>query len=137
MDVQKSLLKNNAYYGKYWRKTNWFTWSIFILQGFPYWGGVGGVGGGGSTPPAKNSLIPTGKVPPVYSTPNKFLFPPHEKSIPPNYTKIFKSYNLIKTSFLAVVIAPLPFLFNFIIFWQTGHANFNFNWCSIFTECCF
>ena len=33
----------------------------------------------------------------------------------------------MKTSFLAVVIAPVPFFFNFILFVHAGHANFDFN----------
>ena len=40
-------------------------------------------------------------------------------------------------SFLAVVIAPVPFYFNFIFFVHIGHANFDFNLCSIIAECCF
>ena len=43
----------------------------------------------------------------------------------------------IKTSFLAVFIVPVPFCFNFILFSNTDHANFDFNWCSVFTKCCF
>ena len=42
----------------------------------------------------------------------------------------------MKISFSAVVIAPIPF-FNSILFVHTGHANFDFNWCSIFTKNCF
>ena len=32
----------------------------------------------------------------------------------------------MKTSFVAVVIAPVPFCFNFMFFVYTGHANFDF-----------
>ena len=60
-----------------------------IYRVFPT-GGMGGV-----PPPAKNLLIPL--------LPTKFLFPPHQKSIQPN--------KKIKTSFLAVAIAPVPILF--------------------------
>ena len=66
--------------------------------------------------------------------PTKFLFFHHQKSIPPSL--LIKSYNPGKTSFLAVVIASVAFCFNFILFWHTGHANFYFNSCSVFTECC-
>ena len=41
----------------------------------------------------------------------------------------------MKTSFLAVVL--YHFCFSFILFWHTGHINFDFNWCLVFTECCF
>ena len=68
-------------------------------------------------------------------SPTKFVFSHHQKSILPSL--LIKSYNSGKTSYLAVVIAPVPFYFNFILFWHTGHANFDFNWSSVFTECCF
>ena len=29
------------------------------------------------------------------------------------------------------------FCFIFILFPHTGHSNFDFNWCSVLTECCF
>ena len=51
---------------------------------------------GSPLPPAKNLLIPP-------LLPTKSLFSPHKKSI--------QSYKKIKTSFLAVVIAPVPILF--------------------------
>ena len=79
---------------------------------------------GESPRPAKNLLIP------LLLT--KFLFLREEKSIQPN--------RKIKTSFLAVVIAPPPlyhFCFNFILFWNTDHASFEFNWCSVFKKCYF
>ena len=79
--------------------------------------------------------------------PKIFWFPPHlEKSPPPNFyffsTKIvsfpqfhlIKSYNQTKTWFLAVDIAHVPFFFNFILYLHMYHANFYFNWCSVFTE---
>ena len=50
---------------------------------------------GESPPPAKHLLI--------LPLPTNVLFPPHQKSIQPN--------RKMKTSFLAVVIAPVPFLF--------------------------
>ena len=34
-------------------------------------------------------------------------------------------------------IAPVPFLFDFMLFWPTDHANFDFKWYPVFTECCF
>ena len=87
-----------------------------FIQGCPYWGE------GWGSPPTNQKF---GHSP----SPRQILIPSHQKSIRPN--------KRIKTSFLAVVIAPVPFLFNFILFWHTGHANFDFNWCSVFTECCF
>ena len=63
---------------------------IYIYTGFSLL-----VGWRESARPAKNFLIS------LLLT--KFLFPPEEKSIQPNKT--------IKTTFLAVVIAPVPFLF--------------------------
>ena len=54
---------------------------------------------------------------------------------PPNF--YFVPTKRIKASFLAVVIAPYHFCFNFILFWKTGHANFDFNWRSVFTKYCF
>ena len=70
---------------------------------FPNAVGIGGI----SPPLAKNLLIPSfpGKIPPT-----KFLFPSYQRLIPPT-TEQFSCYNPIKTSFLAVVIAPIPFLF--------------------------
>ena len=46
--------------------------------------------------------------------------------LPPT-NKLFSCYYPIKTSFIALAIAPVPFLFNSILFVQTGHANFDFN----------
>ena len=48
--------------------------------------------------------------PPVDSLSTKFLFPAATKSHTPTKQQ-FSSYNPIKTAFLAVVIAPAPFLF--------------------------
>ena len=42
----------------------------------------------------------------------------------------------MKHSFLAIVIALLPFL-SFVLFAHTRHVNFDFYQCSVFTECCF
>ena len=55
--------------------------------------------GWGVHPPVKNLLIqpPLTKIPPT-----KFLSPPTKQQ--------FSHYNTIKTAFLAVVIAPAPFL---------------------------
>ena len=43
----------------------------------------------------------------------------------------------MKNSFLLVVLLIYHFYFTFILFVHTGHANFNFSQCSIFTEHCF
>ena len=43
------------------------------------------------------------------------------------------NYDPIKTIFLAVVIAPVPFLFWFHDI-QVILYNFDFNWCSVLTE---
>ena len=69
-------------------------------------------------------------------------FPYQEKSPPvdsvsPTNKKQFSCYNPIKTSFLAVVIAPVPFLFYLHTLVHTGHTNCDFNQCSIFTKSCF
>ena len=53
------------------------------------------------------------------------------------YQKSFSFCKPIEILFLAVVITSVPFLFNFILFVQTGHDNYDFNQCLIFTECCF
>ena len=80
------------------------------LQGFPYWGMTWGV-----SPPTSRKF--------AHSPPVDF---PHKKSIPPTKQQ-FPSYNPIKTAFLAVVIASIPFFNNFILFGYTGHVNFDFN----------
>ena len=54
--------------------------------------------------------------------PTKSQFPP-----PPPINNNFSSYNPIKTAFLAVVITPVPFCFNFIIFGHLSHATFDLN----------
>ena len=80
------------------------------------------LGGWGSPPPSKNLL--------VHLLPTKFLLRPTKSQFnPPPQKKV-------KTSFLAVVIALVLFLFNFLLFWNTDHANFDFNWCLVFTKCC-
>ena len=43
----------------------------------------------------------------------------------------------MKTSFITVVIAPVPFYFTYILFVHTVHTNSDFNQCSVFTECFF
>ena len=54
--------------------------------------------------------------------------PPHQPNIcsfrPLSHPEKFSCYNPIKTSFLAVVIALVPFYFSFILFAHTSHANF-------------
>ena len=57
--------------------------------------------GGWGSPPTNQKF---GHSPP----PHQIFIPSHQKSIQAN--------KRIKTSFLAVVIAPVPFLFNFILF---------------------
>ena len=67
-------------------------------QGFPYWG---------NPPPDENLLIappPHQKIPP---TPSRL--PPPKVNSPSPTKQQFPSYNPIKTTFLAVVIAPAPF----------------------------
>ena len=81
------LLYNNIY--------NIYNLILYIYIKYIYTGFSLLVGWRESARPAKNFLIP------LLLT--KFLFPPEEKSIRPN--------KKIKTSFLAVVIAPVPFLF--------------------------
>ena len=88
---------------------------------------------------AENLLIsPTRKNPPSRLTPPKFYFPLSKGSFPSpldNNFRVITYYNPIKTLFLAIVIAPVEFFF-FILLAYTGRANFDFNQCSIFTECC-
>ena len=79
--------------------------------------------------------------PPAYSPPTKFLSPPPspiKSQFPcPFPTKYqFSSWNS-KTSFLVVVMLLYCFCFNSILFGHTGHAKFDFNWCSVFPESCF
>ena len=69
-----------------------------------------------------------------FTHPFQNSFTPLTKGSFPHTNKQFSRYNSIKSSFLAVVIAPLPFLF---YLHTTGYGNFDFNQCSIFTECCF
>ena len=75
----------------------------YVRQGFPYWGEMGGV-----PRPVEKLLIPpsTEKIP----LPNKFP-PPLYQRFSASTKKQFSCYNPIKASFLAVVIAPIPFLF--------------------------
>ena len=61
-----------------------------------------------SSAQALNSLPPLGKIPPTPS-------PSHKQ-------QQFSCYNPINTSFLAVVVAPVPFPF----FFHAGHTNFGF-----------
>ena len=63
---------------------------------------LGDGGRRGVPPPVENLLI----------QPHLENFPPTKSQFPPCPTKQqFSSYNLIKTAFLAVAIAPAPFLF--------------------------
>ena len=57
----------------------------------------------------------------------KYIWMRHCPPPPPPTNKLFSCYYPIKTSFIALAIAPVPFLFNSILFVQTGHANFDFN----------
>ena len=109
----------------------------FEQQFFLYWGMQGEY----HSPPANNLLIsPTWKnsspkrLPPPH-THTKFLSPLPTKGYFPPLNNKFSSYNPIKT------MQPLlmyRFCLNFIIFRHTGHANIDFNSCSVFTEsCCF
>ena len=71
-------------------------------------------------PPAKNLLLPASpappplpaarKIPSTVDSPNQNFIPP-TKSQPPPTKQQFSSCNPIKTAFLALVIAPAPFLF--------------------------
>ena len=56
---------------------------------------TGGVRGWGTPPPPPP--------PPLSCLATKFLFPPHQKSIKPSKKR--------KTSFLVVIVAPVPILF--------------------------
>ena len=62
-----------------------------------------------------NRIFPTGGSPPhqprICSSPPPVRLPPHQIFISPSPHQQFSSNNSIKTLFLAVVIAPVPFLF--------------------------
>ena len=64
---------------------------------------------------------------PYYSNGTKIHLDAPLPPPPPPTNKLFSCYYPIKTSFIALAIAPVPFLFNSILFVQTGHANFDFN----------
>ena len=66
------------------------------IQGFSHWSEWGE----SPPPPSKNLLIPT----------HLEKFPPSRLPPPPPTKQQFSSYNLIKTTFLAVAIALAPFL---------------------------
>ena len=69
-------------------------------------------------PPAKNLLIP----------PTKFLSP-----LPLKVNSLHKAAENVYYWHCSCTI-----LINFILFWHSrGHANFDFNWCSLFTRSCF
>ena len=75
-------------------------------------------------------------VPPVDSPlppPQPSFYPPTKSQFTPPLNNNFQNFDPIKTAFLAVVIAPVLFLFGHLF----GHVTFNFNWCSVFTESCF
>ena len=67
--------------------------------------------------------------PNFYSLPTKSQSP----SRPPPLNKI---YNPIKNVIFSYSHCLYHFCFNFMLFWLTGHANFDFNWCPVFTKCC-
>ena len=87
----------------------------------------------------------------VCTTSRKFSHPPHLAKISPPLAESppakfypspltkqqFSNYKPIKILFLAVLIAPVLFSFDFILFGDTGHTKFDFNWCWVFTESCF
>ena len=63
---------------------------------------------------------------PCSSSAQPHFYSPSSKARSPLQIRIF-IVEPIKTTFLAVAIAPLPFLFKFIVFVHTSHANFDFN----------
>ena len=79
------------------------------LQGFPYWG----VYPTAPLPPHQSRICsfspPPGKISPVDSPHQIFIHPVPEVNFPPLNNNFH--VNPIKTSFLAVVISPVPFLF--------------------------
>ena len=79
--------------------------NLINIQGFPYW-----EDGEKSSPLAKNLLIP----PHLEKSLHQISILPHQRLIPPLNNTSW--YSLIKTSFLIVVIAPVQFCFNFILF---------------------
>ena len=64
---------------------------------------------GESPPPAQNLLIPPPKKQPPTPLPRQIYIP--QPKVNPPIKQQLSSYNPIKTAFLAVVIAPAPFLF--------------------------
>ena len=80
------------------------------IQGLPYWGWHGE-----GSPPTRQ----------------RFVHPP-----PPSRLSRLPHHQIFIPS-LPKANSPHSICFNFILFWHTGHANFDFNWCSVFTECCF
>ena len=99
-------------------------------------------------------VFPTGGWGKSPASSRKFAHPPTWKSphnrlpLPDLYLRLpminsltkqqLTCYSLIKTLFLAAIIVQLyHFYLNFILFVHTGHVNFDFNRCSVFTECCF
>ena len=83
-----------------------------FIQGFPYWGD------GGVPPLTKNLLI--------HLLPTKFLFPPTKSQ-----------FNLIKKVIFSCSHCSCTIFVLISYSWNTDHANFDFNWCSVFTKCCF
>ena len=98
----------------------------FSLPGGGGGGGVGGVGGGGGSSSQHwlkiYSSLPNQEKFLLYNSPTK---------------QQFSCYNPTKTSVLAAVIAPVPFLSYLHTVCTQSLFNFDFNQCSIFTECCF
>ena len=71
--------------------------------------------------------------PPRPTTPNFYSLP--TKSQSPSLA-LNKIYNPIKNVIFSCSHCLYHFCFNFMLFWLTGHANFDFNWCPVFTKCC-
>ena len=88
---------------------------IPIKQGFPYWGE--------SPPVAENLLIPH----PYQKNSHCQIFVTHRDSFPQYLIKIFIE---------SLVTAAVSF-FSTLCSIYTCHANFYFNWSSIFTVCSF
>ena len=62
------------------------------------------------------------------------LPPPHQIFIPSHHSTQQKNKNVI---FSCSHCSCTIFLLISLLFWNTDHANFDFNWCSVFTKCCF
>ena len=85
------------------------------------------------SPPVENLLVPPPSRPyknlPSRLSPTKYLFPlPPNLNAPPPLQKK-KNITFSYSHWLLYY-----FCFNFRLFRHTGHANFDFKWCSVFTE---